>query len=98
MKARLGRMSHLGLSRAERDSRHAEMSPESRPQSVNVERLPSVVALWDASGFEVAVKDLDEPGRNVEQRFVWRESESLLRSLSDLAVELDRRSVSSGLT
>ena len=73
------------------------MSREGRSQSVNVERPPSVIAFRDASGFKVAVENLDQPGRNIEQRFVRRESESLFHSLSGLTVELDCRSVLSGL-
>ena len=65
-------MAHRGLSSAERNSRHAQMRPESCSQSVNVERPASVINLRDPGGFKVAVKNLHQCGGNVEEWFVRR--------------------------
>ena len=63
-------VTHRGLSRAERDSRHAQMSPEGCPQSVNVDRPASVVALRDASGFIFQVPRFEE----TSSAFFWTDT------------------------
>ncbi|MFH1417682.1 MAG: hypothetical protein ABII12_05270 [Planctomycetota bacterium] len=42
---------------------------------VNVHRPPTIVSLRDAGGFQVSVKNADQPRRHVKQRRIRRETQ-----------------------
>ncbi len=66
-------MSHRRLSRSQRDTGFAEMRPNGRSQSVNVERSASVVALGNSRRLKVSVQDLHQLVGDHEQGFIGRE-------------------------
>ncbi len=61
-------MPHRRLSDTGSDSGHAQHRAKCVPQGVNVDRAASVVTLRDAGRFLVAVENLAERLRDVEQR------------------------------
>ena len=60
-------MPHCGLCRAWSNSTLGEQRRECASQSVNVQRPPPFVTLWDAGGVQVTVEDSDQPGGNAKQ-------------------------------
>src|SRR5205085_8457243 len=57
------------LRRAWRDAALAQQRYKRMPKCVNVNRLTTLVALWDAGRFQVAIENPHQPVRHVEN---WR--------------------------
>jgi len=61
-------MPHRGLCGSRSGAVRREHRSERRSQGVNIDGTAAVVALGDARGFHVTVKDATQPGRHREQQ------------------------------